>query len=132
LGKRWGQGPVKIADIAKVQAIPPRFLEVILSQLKQAGFVKSQRGSCGGYILLRRPSELSVGEIIRFLQGPIGPVDCVAGIGQKCPIRGDCVFLPMWKKAQQAMTQVYDNTSIQDLLDEERSATGWRADCYVI
>ena len=125
LAKQNGQGPVKIAEIAEVQAIPLRFLEVILGQLKQAGFVVSQRGNKGGYILVRSPDELTVGEVMRFMQGPVGPVDCVVGGSKdKCPLYGDCAFLPMWEKARKAISDVYDNTTFQDLVDQEKRKAG--------
>jgi Rrf2 family protein len=121
LAKHYGGRPVKIGDIAQIQAIPPRFLEIILGQLKQAGFVESKRGADGGYFLSRTPSGLTVGELIRFVEGPIGPVVCLAGGSQgKCPLRGGCVFMPMWKRAQEAITEVYDGTSLQDLVEDER------------
>jgi Rrf2 family protein len=120
LAKRTGQGPVKIADIADAQAIPPRFLEVILSQLKQAGFVHSTRGNRGGYVLARSPQQLTVGEVIRFVEGPLGPVVCaVDDASSDCPLRGNCVFLPMWEKVKQAISNVYDNTTLQDLVQQE-------------
>lgn len=133
LAKRSGQGPVKIAEIAEAQAIPVRFLEVILSQLKQAGFTTSQRGSKGGYLLIRSPGELTVGEVIRFMQGPFGPVECVAGVSRgKCPLYGNCAFLPMWEKAQKAVSDVYNNTTFQGLVDQEKERSGKRAICYSI
>ncbi len=94
LARRWGQGPVKIGLIAQVQAIPIRFLEVILNQLKRGGFVASQRGSDGGYFLVKEPATLTVGMLIRFVQGPIGPIDCVADPEQEdCPLYGGCALL---------------------------------------
>ena len=121
LARHNGEGLVKIAEIARAQAIPPRFLEVILSQLKQGKFVMSQRGNTGGYRLIRAPKTLTVGEIIRFIQGPVGPVGCIAGDEkEKCSLYGDCVFLPMWEKVQNAISDVYDNTTIQDLVDQEK------------
>lgn len=120
-----GQGPVKIAKIAEAQAIPLRFLEAILNQLKQAGFVTSQRGNRGGYTLARSPRELTVGEVIRFIQGPVGPVDCVIdGSKDKCPLYGDCAFLHMWERVRKAMLEVYNNTTFQDLVDYERQKSG--------
>jgi Rrf2 family cysteine metabolism transcriptional repressor len=121
LAKRNGRGPVKIAEIAKAQAIPVRFLEVILSQLKQAGFVSSQRGNKGGYMLIRPSDELTVGEVMRFMQGPVGPVEClVGGSKSKCRLYGNCAFLPMWEKVQKAISDVYDNTTFRDLVDQEK------------
>jgi Rrf2 family cysteine metabolism transcriptional repressor len=119
LAKHHGKGPLKIADIARAQAIPTRFLEVILSQLKQAGFVESRRGSAGGYVLARPPAVLTVGEIIGFIEGPLSPVLCVAGsTGDQCPLHGDCAFLPMWERAREALSEVYDSTTFEDLVEE--------------
>ncbi len=133
LARHNGTGPVKIADIAKAQAIPVRFLEVILSQLKQAGFLASRRGSGGGYYLVRAPRNLAVGEVLRFVEGPIGPVECVAnGSKEKCPLYGGCVFFPMWEKVGEATREVYDNTTFQDLLDQEKRKNGSYVPSYSI
>jgi Rrf2 family protein len=120
LARRFGQGPAKIGDIAQEQAIPPRFLEVILSQLKQAGFLESRRGSEGGYYLTRRPEQIRVGDVIRHTQGHTHLAHCgAAGSKEHCPFYGNCVFLSMWNKVQQAITGVYDGTTFQDLLAED-------------
>ena len=121
LARHEGAGLVKTAAIAKAQAIPVRFLEVILSQLRRGGFVDSRRGSRGGYYLVRSPKDLTVGDVIRFMEGPIGPVVCVAGgANSECALYGDCVFLPMWRKVGEAMSEVYDGTTFQDLVDQDR------------
>jgi len=122
LARRNGSGPLKVAEIAKAQAIPPRFLEVILSQLKQGGFVDSQRGSSGGYSLVRAPAGLTVGEVIQFVQGPIGPVECVTDPVKtdECPLHTNCVFLPMWEKVQHAISGVYDKTTFENLVEQEK------------
>lgn len=133
LAKRNSQDPVKISDIAEAQAIPMQFLEVILSQLRQGRFVASKRGSKGGYLLIRSPSELTVGDVVRFIQGPIGPVECVVDSSRgDCPLYGDCAFLPMWEKVQKAISDVYDSTTFQDLVDQERRDVGNRAIRYSI
>lgn len=133
LAKQAGAGPVKTAEIAELQAIPKRFLETILRQLKQAGFVDSIRGNEGGYILARPAEDLSVGEVIRFVEGPVGPVECVAEQGApKCPLHGDCVFLPMWDKVRTATEQIYDTTTFQDLVEEEKRKMGMSALEYTI
>jgi len=125
LAKREGQGLVKTADIAKAQAVPPRFLEVILGQLKQGGFVTSRRGASGGYMLARPVSDLTVGEVIRFLQGGIGPLHCF-GVEDKsdCPLDGDCIFLDLWEKAAEAMGRVFDGTTFADLVKRDRQKRG--------
>ena len=121
LARHYGEGPVKIADIAAKQAIPTRFLEVILNQLKQGGFVESKRGSMGGYVLSRLPEALTVGEIIKYVEGPLSPVQCTTCVSDdQCPLYDDCAFLPMWEKATEALSEVYDKTTFEKLVEEER------------
>ena len=69
LASQPGRDPVRIADIARRQQIPQKFLELILASLKQGGFVESRRGAEGGYLLARRPEAISVGEVLRFVEG---------------------------------------------------------------
>lgn len=133
LAKRYGQGPVRIADIAEAQAIPVRFLEVILNQLKQGGFVLSHRGSRGGYMLARPPAELAVGDVIRFIEGPLGPVVCAMGNSQAdCRLYGGCVFLPMWERVRSAVSGVYDQTTFQSLVDSDARRTEEYVASYAI
>ena len=134
LTKRLGQGPVKIAQIAQIQAIPTRFLEVILSQLKQGGFVESRRGNEGGYMLARKPGNLSVGEVIEFVQGPVGPIDCISGSSKagECPLYGGCVFMSMWQEVKDAISIVYDKTKFSDLVEKERMMADEYVPCYSI
>src|SRR6185503_511214 len=70
LASQEGGEPVKIANIAKRQNIPQKFLELILAGLKQGGFVESRRGAEGGYLLARAPETITVGEVLRFVEGP--------------------------------------------------------------
>jgi len=133
LAKRFGQGPVKVADIAEPQAIPPRFLEVILNQLKRAGFVESRRGREGGYMLSRAPEALTVGEVLRFVEGPTSPVGCIgAAAKDRCQLFGSCVFLPMWQRVQEAISGVYDGTTFQDLVDQDEANRDEYVPAYAI
>ena len=120
LAKRQGQGPTTTAEIAEAQAIPARFLELILGQLRHGGFVESRRGVRGGYLLQFSPQALTVGEVIRFVDGAVAPVRCLAeGKGTDCPLFGSCAFMGMWTRARDAVADVYDTTTFQDLIDEE-------------
>ncbi len=123
LAKRRGNGPTSVGQIAEVQAIPPRFLELILGQLRQGGFVESRRGVHGGYLLTEDPAKLCVGQIIQFIDGPVAPVRCIAGNEESnCALLGNCAFMSMWCRARDAVSEVYDKTSFQDLIDEEAAA----------
>ena len=133
LSKHYGEGPVKIGSIASVQAIPPRFLEVILNQLKQDGIVTSRRGNEGGYILESPPKSITVGDVMRLVQGSLDPVNCLNENSEnKCPFYGECVFLPMWKDVKEAVLNVYDNTTFQILLDREKKIAENSAFSYSI
>jgi len=125
LAKRKDEGPTKIAEVAKAQAIPQRFLESILSQLKQAGFVESHRGSNPGYVLIRSPDDLAVGEIIEFVEGPIGPTACLIGKSNvnECPLRSQCIFMGMWEEIHNVISDVYNRITIGDLVRRENEQT---------
>jgi Rrf2 family protein len=121
LARRYGQGPIKISEIAVAQAIPLRFLQVILNQLKRVDFVQSRRGAEGGYFLARPPGGITVGKIVHFIEGPLAPVSCMTGDNAgRCALHGNCVFLDMWKRAEKAMVGVYDETTFQDLVEDEK------------
>ena len=123
LARRRGQGPIRISEIADFQAIPPRFLELILGELKQGGFTESRRGVQGGYMLAVSPSSLTVGEIIRFVDGPLAPVKCLIDPAEQVwPPEGRNAFMEMWQDASASLANVYDSTSFQDLLDQEQSS----------
>jgi len=133
LAKRAGQGPVKVGEIALAQAIPTRFLEAILGQLKQGGFVDSKRGREGGYVLVRPPEKLTVGEVLRFMQGPLEPVECIGKAPrEKCPLRENCVFMPIWEEAREAVSKVYDSTTFGELAEREGRRRGSMASNYAI
>jgi len=107
----------KIGDIAERQNIPVKFLEAILNQLKQGGFVESRRGNEGGYFLARPARRLTIGDIIRFVEGPLIPTKCEEGRRGCGQSRDNCVFWPIWAEAEMALASVYDGVTFQDLVD---------------
>jgi len=121
LAKHQGRGPIKISEIAGIQSIPLRFLEVILSQLKGSGLVESKRGFYGGYFLTRSPDKISVGDVLRFLDKPASSTPCAACVSStNCPFCGNCAFASMWNQVNDAIFNIYDGTTIQDLLNNEK------------
>jgi Rrf2 family protein len=123
LAKHMDQGPVKISHIAAAQSIPLRFLEVILNQLKASGIVDSKRGFYGGYFLVKPPDQVSVGDVLRFLNRALPATDCIACVSKtSCPFDGRCAFSSMWTRVKQAAFDIYDQTSFQNLIDRECDA----------
>lgn len=118
LAKRKGEGPTKISEIAAAQAIPRRFLEVILNQLKGSGIVNSKRGFYGGYLLVKRPEQVTVGDVFRFMQKDQESLSCLACVAQKtCPFIERCAFSKLWHQVKAAAYEIYDETTMQDLLE---------------
>jgi len=97
--------PVKIADIAKRQKIPQKFLELILASLKQGGFVESRRGAEGGYRLARPAEQITVGELLAFVEDRKK-----TGRGAAAP------FADLWKDVDDAVSKIVDRTSIAELV----------------
>lgn len=122
LAKRAGKGPTKISEIAEAQAIPPRFLEVILSQLKGSGIVDAKRGFYGGYFLIRSPGEITVGHIMRYMDEPLDAAHCSACVSKSnCPHKSNCAFSGMWNRVRGAAYEIFDTTTIQYLIDKEKA-----------
>ncbi len=112
LAYRGGSKPVKIAEIAARQKIPQKFLELILAQLKQGGFVQSRRGAEGGYLLARGPETIMVGDVLRFVEGPLSPVEHTRR-GRRPP--AETPFTEMWLQVDGAVSEVVDHTSFAEL-----------------
>jgi Rrf2 family protein len=107
--------PVKIADIARRQHIPQKFLELILAGLKQGGFVESRRGAEGGYLLARPADSITVGQVIRFMEG--------ARNGKPKELAAS-PFGALWQTVEAAVSQVVDQTSFGDLARQWREKQG--------
>lgn len=112
LASQPAREPVRIADIARRQKIPQKFLELILAGLKQAGFVESRRGAEGGYLLSRSPDSITVGEVLRSIEGPRR----TKGRGQRAA--PDSPFTDMWERVDASVSGVIDHTTFADLIRE--------------
>lgn len=111
------EGPIATHTIAERQGISERYLEQLLIPLKQNGLVKSIRGSQGGYLLGRNPKDISVGDIIRVLEGPIAPVECVSEVNpDECQRADYCVTRIIWSQVRDAISNVLDSYSLEDLV----------------
>ena len=117
LALRDSPEPVKIQDIASAQAIPPRFLEIILSELKHGGFVQSRRGNNGGYMLARPANDIAVGEVIGFIQGAAR--QGVQPGRRRTDLMGDYIFSNLWQKVTKAVADIYNSTTFADLVQQE-------------
>ena len=118
LACRYGNGPVSIKEIAEKQNFSDSYMEQLFSTLKKAGLIVSLRGAKGGYILSREPKDISVGEIIRALEGPIERADSLGGPeADVCRKSGECVTKGLWMEIRDSINNIIDNRSLQDLMD---------------
>ncbi|MHC4192967.1 MAG: RrF2 family transcriptional regulator [Planctomycetota bacterium] len=125
--------PVKIREIAAAQNIPIRFLEIILNEVRHAGFVQSRRGKDGGYLLTCPAEQLAVGDIIRCVGGPI----LMAEEGERRRhgagvFWGDRAFARLWQDISGAISEVWDNTTFAELVEYERTERSAFAPNYTI
>ncbi|OGV46503.1 MAG: hypothetical protein A2X46_06100 [Lentisphaerae bacterium GWF2_57_35] len=126
-------GVMTIGDIARAQQVPQRYLEGILNQLRKSGILEAQRGRSGGYKLGKDAKDITVGEVVRLIDGPIRAVVCVEEAkAANCPLQENCVFLPTWRKVQSAIDQTLDSTAFSQLLKRESDAMLRGAPSYVI
>lgn len=118
-----GDGPVPISAIAERQALSESYLEQLMSKLKKAGLVTSVRGAQGGYTLSRGDDEISIGDILRALEGDINPVDCSAFSTAKesrCKNSSLCVSKYVWKRINDSIAQTVDAITLSSLLEETK------------
>lgn len=112
-----------LEEISQGRNIPRPFLVQILVELKLSGFVESRRGAEGGYRLARSPKEITVGDILRVVGGPLLPFRCSTNGHTKsdcnCPRHGSCVLTPMWDETRHAIESVVDRITLSDLSNRQ-------------
>jgi Rrf2 family protein len=114
LSLHYAQGPIQAQDIAERQAIPIKYLEQILLLLRVGGFIQSRKGPGGGYMLARLPEEITLGSVVRAMDGPLAPISCVSVSGYSecgCPDPDTCGLRLIWKEARDAIADVLDGTT---------------------
>lgn len=121
LAQYSSEAPVSITSISARQGISERYLEQLVSMLKKAGLVSSVRGAGGGYILAKNMSEISVGDILRALEGNLEPVEC-AGLEPdgECQASDMCVTKYVWQRINESISQTVDEIMLDQLVEESR------------
>ena len=117
LAIHYEYGVSTIHDIAKRINAPVKFLEQVLLELKNGGFVESRRGKIGGYLLVRSPRQITLGEVVRFIDGPIEPIACVEKGYSGCTDIYKCVFRKIWLDIGRSASEIVDNITFEELVD---------------
>lgn len=116
-----GGTPVSITSISARQDLSERYLEQLMAKLKKAGLIQSVRGAGGGYVLARDPGKISVGDVLRALEGNLDPVDC-AGLDPDgvCRAADSCVTKYVWKRINESINRTIDEIRLDQLVEESR------------
>jgi len=126
LARHYDQGPILIADLAKEERIPKKFLELILLTLKNNGILQSKKGKGGGYYLGKVPESISMGTAIRIFEGPLAPVPCVSETAyakcEECKDERSCGIRLVMKEVRDGMAKILDGTTLRDVLEQEERA----------
>lgn len=114
--------PVSISSIASRQGISERYLEQLMTMLKKAGLIKSIRGAGGGYVLAKELSDISVGDVLRALEGNLDPVECTAfSQDDTCAAAGGCVTKYVWQRINESINRTVDEISLEQLVRESKN-----------
>ena len=119
LAVNYGDGPQSIKCIAERQSVPEAYLEQLIAMLRREKLVISNRGAQGGYRLAREPGEITVGDVLRALEGGLNLVDCLEeddACGKSCA----CPSRIVWMKIRDGLNQVVDSITLQDMMDEHK------------
>ena len=122
LARHYDKGPILIADLARDENLPKKFLENILLSLKNNGILQSRKGKGGGYYLGRHPSKITFGQAIRVMEGPLAPVPCVSETAYakctECENEVTCGIRLVMKDVREAMAEILDGTTLADVLEK--------------
>jgi len=125
IARHYGKGPISIKEIAERQGISFSYLEQILHRLGKAGHIESVRGPAGGYLLAKKPGDLTIGDIVRALEGPIALSHCLEpGEAGDCSQTDDCVARMVWTKVGAKIEEALDSISFNDLLRQQQKEPG--------
>jgi Rrf2 family protein len=117
LVESMGRGPVPIGELAARNDVPKRFLEQIMLDLKQAGWVTSRAGVRGGYELAKPPDQITMGQVVRYFDGVLAPIGCVSVTRyEPCPQEGTCRFRRVLLEVRNLTAKLLDGTTLADVI----------------
>ncbi len=122
LAQNEASRPLQLKVIAQRQDISIKYLEQLMAVLRSAGFIRSVRGSRGGYVLAKPASQIRLSDILHCLEGPVATVDCVAD-ADRCVRAAECAARRVWVKVQQAIDDVLQAITLQDVVEMTRDET---------
>ncbi len=123
LASAYGNRPLQSSEIAARRAIPESYLEQLLTTLRKAGFVASTRGPQGGHALAVRPSQVTAGDVVRAMEGPVVVMDCLDS-SDACQLPSNCVLKELWLEVRSAVEGVLDRVTVEELAARQAVVEG--------
>lgn len=120
LALHYGEGPIPLNYVANEQGLSENYLEQLFSVLRKEGLLISVRGAQGGYMLAKHPEDITIGNILRALEGDMAPVDCVINDNVTCEREEGCVTKLVWMRLKDSINNVIDSITLQDMLNEQK------------
>lgn len=127
IAKNYGKGPITIKEIAERQKVSIPYLEQLLNSLRRGGLIRSVRGPGGGYVLGNNPKKISIGEVLRVLEGPVALSKCLNPDVVSCSRINACVTRLLWKRLGERIDHFLKKTTLNDLCAEELSSKNGNA-----
>ncbi|MFO7956679.1 MAG: Rrf2 family transcriptional regulator [Candidatus Brocadiia bacterium] len=122
LALHFGQGPVSLREVCERQEVSESYMENLMAPLRHSGLVRTERGRHGGYALARNPAQITLGDIVRALDGPLEPVHCVNS-PDECDRSAECVTRLMWEGLKDAADGYLDSVTLADMAEMKESRT---------
>ncbi|MDP2661005.1 MAG: Rrf2 family transcriptional regulator [Dehalococcoidia bacterium] len=126
LARAYGSGPMPLSGIAAQEDLSAAYLEQLMIQLRRAGLVEGSRGAHGGYVLTHEPSQMTVGQVVRALDGPVDLVNCASEVEDPncCEKESNCPSRVVWQRMKESIALVLDSTTLADLCRESIPLAG--------
>lgn len=132
IAQHSGKGNVSIKEVSERQGISVKYLEQIVNMLSKAGYLRSRRGSQGGYRMVKAPDEYTIGDILRVTEGDMAPVSCLEEEENQCPRVGQCPTIDLWKGLYDTVNKYLDSVTMADLLKKAEKNRVEEDYCYYI
>jgi Rrf2 family protein len=120
IAAKVGRALVPVTELAKAEDLPVKFLEQVMQQLREAGYVKSERGKHGGYRLAKSAGHIHIGQIVRLIDGPLAPIGCVSQSAYKpcnCPDEAHCGLRMLMLDVRNAIAAILDRYTLADVVE---------------
>lgn len=130
IARHYGRGPVALSEVARSEDLPLAYLEQLVGRLRKAGLLESRQGAHGGYELTRSPQEVTIGDVLRALEGPISPMICASETPDsliECERQSSCTVTTVWTRVRDAVAEALDAITVAELVPPKTHADWLRS-----